>query len=271
MARNLTIPIEFIAASRRRRYMRGRARVLAWTHWSSVLFVWVAIRDPAGQEHKHRITHRCLPTGIISRLRGIARSESKASELVEFEVILCLPAPETERQWMILDPWQCRQDFLKLPRDSGRLMKFLRQTGTWFDDMEVWPDWEIGSRIPEREFGVIYPELVWNQQNEIRAVLAGKPAEWLNRASDLTKFDLSTRAQYPYFVHHAEYGLDAIRSSITFDFLRGVKFGICKREDCGNPFEMAHKGKIYCTQYCGHLVSLRKKRASQDSGKRGKH
>lgn len=37
----------------------------------------------------------------------------------------------------------------------------------------------------------------------------------------------------------------------------------CAREDCGNIFRLTDdKRKIFCSQYCGHLVSLRKKRGT---------
>jgi hypothetical protein len=49
------------------------------------------------------------------------------------------------------------------------------------------------------------------------------------------------------------------------NFSRGWKR--CERSDCGSVFRVTDdKRKIFCSQYCGHLVSLRQKRAAK--GKR---
>jgi len=50
---------------------------------------------------------------------------------------------------------------------------------------------------------------------------------------------------------------------------RSIRFKTCKRKDCQMPFaiESGHK-RDYHTPYCGHLVSLRKERATEKRKKR---
>jgi len=50
--------------------------------------------------------------------------------------------------------------------------------------------------------------------------------------------------------------------ALLANFARGWKR--CKRPDCGNIFPRTEdKRKVFCSQYCGHLVSLRRKRAAK--------
>ena len=60
-------------------------------------------------------------------------------------------------------------------------------------------------------------------------------------------------------------------ATVFADVARGIRFKTCKRKDCQKPFaiESAHKRK-YCGQYCGHLVSQRKKRATEQEERRTK-
>ena len=195
--------------------------------------------SPDGREHIQHVRQQCLSPEVLSRLMTL-------ESLDEYRAFIRRKETITEA-----------------------LIRFLGGAGTWCSAFE---DASNGFReTPFRHaIRVIYPEAVWKHQHKIKDALGRSPSEWLARGANDREFKLTTRVEYPYFVHATEYCLDAIRGSITFDFLRGAKFGICKREDCGTPFEMSHKGKVYCSQYCGHLVSLRKKRAGEKLTKRRK-
>jgi hypothetical protein len=57
-----------------------------------------------------------------------------------------------------------------------------------------------------------------------------------------------------------------ILATIEIDHLRGAKFGLCARPDCPKFFEItSNHDRIYCSQECGHLVSVRNTRERQRS------
>jgi hypothetical protein len=58
-----------------------------------------------------------------------------------------------------------------------------------------------------------------------------------------------------------------ILATIEIDHLRGATFRLCARPDCPRSFEITSKhNRIYCSQECGHLVSVRNTRE-----RRGQH
>jgi len=89
----------------------------------------------------------------------------------------------------------------------------------------------------------------------------GKYASALIRVAYKTHgFRFRSQSTFPHFVHVANDCFSCMIASITIDFLRKIPFRICKRSDCGTPFAADRRGKQYCSQYCAHLVSLRKAR-----------
>lgn len=69
-----------------------------------------------------------------------------------------------------------------------------------------------------------------------------------------------TTASAPHLLQTDNSLKEAIYTSVTLDFLRGFHFEACARHDCGLPFLVDDKRKQFCSQYCGHLVSLRRTR-----------
>jgi hypothetical protein len=60
--------------------------------------------------------------------------------------------------------------------------------------------------------------------------------------------------------------VEAILTTIEVDHLRGTQLKGCARPDCKQFFEPTSNHKrIYCTQYCAHLESLRRMRKRQKS------
>lgn len=99
---------------------------------------------------------------------------------------------------------------------------------------------------------------IWETQERWRKAILGPVGEWL---ADSPPSAFQPRAVYPHFNLQATCCATAIRHSITLDLLRDVKFKICKRKDCRAPYaiESEHE-RTFCSQYCGHLESLRKNR-----------
>jgi hypothetical protein len=68
---------------------------------------------------------------------------------------------------------------------------------------------------------------------------------------------------------------DALRASIFLDWQRAMPWRRCMREDCGMPFEVpSRRAKIYCSQECAHLQSVRfynkRQQAAKPAKKKGK-
>jgi hypothetical protein len=61
----------------------------------------------------------------------------------------------------------------------------------------------------------------------------------------------------------------AMLLSIFLDRLKGARFLLCARHDCGRLFQVtsAHRRK-FCSQYCGHFESLRRLRERNSELKR---
>ena len=60
---------------------------------------------------------------------------------------------------------------------------------------------------------------------------------------------------------------ELLLATTHIDLLRRAKFQICQRPDCATPF--TGRERQYCTQYCGHLESVRKNR-EEEKRKRAK-
>jgi hypothetical protein len=59
-------------------------------------------------------------------------------------------------------------------------------------------------------------------------------------------------------------------ATVQFKLAQGSAFRTCARKDCRLPFEITSKHKRrFCSQYCAHLTSLRKRR--QTMRKRAKN
>jgi hypothetical protein len=234
--------------------------------WDDTLLVTLIIwgKDVPPRKWKN-VSLECLPPKVLEALKasGIERGGELPDS--EFEILFCRRV-SSPPHWATINPWRAREEFLRLPRATKVLIPFLSRFGTWSNHYFNWAQTEDGDF--DENFGVIFPNRVWIDQQEIFDALKGGSKRWFSIAAIDSEFSLSVRPEFPHFVHVDEYCLDAIKSSVTFDFLRGVRFGICKRDDCGKPFELSHKGKIYCDQYCGHLVSLRKKRAADRTAKK---
>lgn len=182
-----------------------------------------------------------------------------------------------------LDGWNCRNEFLRLRQgDMDAARTFLEQVGMWdFDPGSELPYWPIRRLIVE-------PERLWNfhcdigtalqpehQKSFIRQVgpefptprslldLIGKP-----HPSNLfpVRFELTNVAAGVVTLTNA---CQMIRATVLADIARGIKFRVCEREDCGRtfPLESEHERK-YCSQYCGHLESVRRQRRAVRNSKR---
>jgi len=142
------------------------------------------------------------------------------------------------------DPWLMREDFLRLKPDRETAMAFLNKWGRW------------------RSFRALadLSEII-DLQRAVREALTSSPKKWF---ADLYAFPIMKRsrsAKHPYFTMLTDACQVAIRMTTTIDLLRQLKFKTCARRDCGIPFPVTSNHKRdYCSQYCGHLESVRRNR-----------
>jgi hypothetical protein len=140
------------------------------------------------------------------------------------------------------DAWEMRNDFLRINDTMESAIAFLNKWGCW-----------------NHEKSVGLPELI-RLRDAVREGLISSPEKWF--ASQFGHSYIWQRSPaYPFFALHTDQCERAICMTVTIDLLHRVKFKICARRDCGLPFAVSSKHKRkYCTQYCGHLESVRRNR-----------
>lgn len=180
----------------------------------------------------------------------------------DFPVLVCKHKQHPSR-CIKGDPLIARNAFLRLPQEISALSEFLATYGTW----------SVGSTLnitfdnpqptsPQSSVSVVEPELFWRQQRSLREAMGEGASSWMSR--NQPQLQLSSREKFPHFFHEDSTCFEAIMNSLTVDFMRGVRVMRCQRADCQQIFEVSHKGKMFCSQYCGHLTSVRRSRASAE-------
>lgn len=165
-----------------------------------------------------------------------------------------------------LDAWTMRDELFKLEESPRSLARFINKWGEWGWPITSFHRMLSGTEalklmLGEREPRFLLPATVWRQREEYRAALLGDPAAWLSTKARLGV--THQRSEYPYLGITVRTCTQAIEATITLDHLRKVRSRICARPDCNSIFTVeSDHGKIYCEQYCGHLVSVRRKRAA---------
>jgi hypothetical protein len=190
----------------------------------------------------------------------VTSTPAKSMEKIRGEWFSILACDSLEGTGRTGDAWAMRREFLSLKQDSLALLAFFRKWG-------IWDDQGLGSSIPgvstnSRIQNVVFPERIWEAQSAYRAALLSAPDEWLCKGVDPFKGAYAT-PMYPHFIlEHTQCKL-AIEATITIDLLRKAKFRKCKRPDCSEVFALESKHKrLYCSQPCAHLESVRKQRRS---------
>jgi hypothetical protein len=158
-----------------------------------------------------------------------------------------------------LDPWDVRQEFLRLRRTTDQLLGFLNKWGQWSLHTRPSRPFATNSR-QSKEFDIAFvlPDSIWADQGPFAQALLSTPSDWFARTPPANFLPKET---FPYYVCLVSTCREAIRTTITVDFLRDLKFRLCALKDCNQPFsiESKHKRK-YCCQYHGHLASIRRSR-----------
>jgi hypothetical protein len=167
------------------------------------------------------------------------------------------------------DLWELRERFLEIEKgNEAAVVSFLNLTGLW-----------------ERDSESFLVEDFWDDQQAIRFLLTGEPNESFGKHSP-KPFEILQRvllkslwfrgiwlcdkAKIPPTLELAGVGArGALFVSVWLDLARKAKFRYCARPDCidhkptQSPFEANRKDQVYCSQYCAHVESQRRKRAER--------
>ena len=266
---DIAIELEYLAPEVT--WSAGRGRPSSWRRFSygrSLEMTMTAPQKHFGQKlylGESQLPH--LPHPLRHELLSGKCRLSYTSRQQEFELIVGHAAKENPGPGRPMNPWTLRNEFLGLKDTSNHsLVKFLNKCGEWSDESE------LGARrySSDDKTRIFLASRFWEDRKKIRLAIKEGVSKWHDGPYG-SGFRLARRAEYPHLLLPEVFCLDAILHSVTLDLLRGVKFRVCAREDCRKPFpvESGH-GKIYCEQYCGHLVSLRNKREGKKISKKSK-
>jgi hypothetical protein len=194
-----------------------------------------------------------------------------------------LPGRETQ----LLNGWECRDEFFKLPQTENALLGFLTKVGVWTAKRYYTADW---SKEVKRHFREGHPLPIpvsglWAWRETLRKAMVNKkgftedlappPRTLLEAQIQLSAspsnqftlcFDLSSHSEGVVTVTNAHHML---LTTVYVDTIRGQRFKYCRRNDCKAPFALtSNHEKFYCSQACAHLENVRKQRREAREAKR---
>ncbi len=159
------------------------------------------------------------------------------------------------------DPWKMREDFLALEHSKKTLAVFLNKWGSWGGGVLQEYPYRLGTPLGETIEYVI-PQHAWDLQLSYKSALTGDAAKWLSESGRIPT--PTRRSSPPFLASRDELCRHAIQTTITMDKLSDVPYRLCARSDCGEVFKMeSNHFRTYCSQYCAHLVSVRRGRAAK--------
>jgi len=203
--------------------------------------------------------------------------------------------PDLVGKPQLLDGWECRDEFFRLPQNENSLLGFLSKVGVWqarragavvpYVFTPVAPfiykaSKEMMQHCQEGHPPPVSVDAMWDFRKSLRESLknrkkfietrapARRPRSGLEALLAVDKFDLRFELEKnPEGVVTVTDARHMLLTTVYVDVVRGLRFKYCQRSDCGAPFavESEHERK-FCTQYCGHLESIRKKRREARGG-----
>jgi hypothetical protein len=272
---NLNLPISFRAELRSVQWKITSAVPVNWTRIGDRICLRARIQNVkvhSAHSHTWVFGFEHLRKDLRDQLTDEKRDEVNRrytllipdSDREPFDVLVSRPLSRKPAT-LEVDPWKLRDEFLSLKDDNLQLLAFLREKGAWR------PRYGFGGwrsefieqfRQPaEKEGIVVPPEAFWfDRQILKRRIREGSEAPENIFPTFLTPLSLQPSIGFPFYSHSSNYAWDAIETSVVFDLLRGKKFALCGREDCGKPFLADRKGKKFCCYDCAHLATVRRGR-----------
>ncbi len=203
-------------------------------------------------------------------LEAIQNLKSSRKTLPESLTELLISFAEPTARERSADPWRMREEFMRLDETNAALRSFLERWGILdvetLDTAFVPPlDYTMVQSGGDKPMCVL-PYLAWQRRARFRQSMLASPESWLKENAVLGF--THRRPRFPFIGITAKTCFRAIETTITLDHLRRVKSRVCARQDCDNVFSVdSNHGKIYCDQYCAHLVSVRRNRAAKKQAK----
>jgi hypothetical protein len=261
VAHDISIPVRFGCSIAKSKWTIGTAQPLRWYLGYGGWEIEAGLVDSKDHSGFTRsITPEEIPESVAALLPKEGERLSKAARRSSFAVLVgTYLANDIEKpiEHRVVDQWTLREATLELEESTEALAAFLNRFGAWSRGLE--PLLASGTR--KWEPTIVGPRAIWLERARLMEALTQGAGAWFKSHKAPSGF--YARESFPHYAHTDEYCADAIATSITVDFLRGVKFGICPRSDCRKPFSKERKGKVYCSQYCAHLVSVRRSRSGQ--------
>jgi len=154
----------------------------------------------------------------------------------------------------VANAWEMRGEFLKLNPVPSEILHFLN----------TWGPWRSSDRLSKNYYRHAWlSDIVDSQRRWIKALLS-PPEQWFPFIG--WTHSITAKAGFPPFWVSTEGCRTAIETTITIDFVNGVRFAVCERPDCSGTkyFAMTSEHvRKYCSQYCGHLESVRRGRLAK--------
>jgi hypothetical protein len=267
MAQRFDIAIELDCTVREVVWSVAKGRPVSWGMFPGRPELHLRMTAPseiAGE--RLQLGHGNVPPILMSEYLEGSKQFSATTLQQEVEVIACHIAP-TAQKWRLrrLDPWTMRKDLLAIGTVTRKdrllaLVDFLNSCGEWSEKTQ------FSGRYDEIGESSAYfsPHRFWSDRDAVLSAMHSGISDW-NRPLHEPMLKLQLRSEFPHLVLRDRFCLEAIFHSISIDVLRGTKYLVCPRKDCGMPFEKTDPRQTYCQQYCGHMVSQRKKRAERRS------
>ena len=256
MAHILQIPISFDFRLSQVAWAQVHARITGWwkRHDGTIDSdnLTAEIDEPPMEKESIRFPLEDLPPGEWDRCVEVPIDESFDAEIElicsEFQpqLLVCEAGRYlSDSEFNKLRPgdaWEMREEFLRVEADGTSSVEFL----------EKWGRWTAARWVALGE--------ILSLQAAVREALTSAPTKWFTRPFSALSVRRH-RPEYPFFMLPTNECRSAICMTVTIDLLRRVKFKVCARGDCGQPFPVTSKhDRKYCSQYCGHLDSVRRNR-----------
>jgi len=211
-----------------------------------------------------RKTKRQKP--IYGSLRALGPPEPPANEqdgdLLEVEQLF--------GKATTFDPWEKRNEFFRLREgDTEALLTFLRGVGVFGCLDHGWGSETATTTVVSADSGLLYDvrsgskiseKDVWGFRRMIQRSLR-KLGEHSGKHRDFqVRIEHARNGKFRLMLTTATF-LDALLLTLSVDQAQGARVRKCARPDCGVSFSFtsSHKRK-YCTWYCGHIESVRRRR-----------
>jgi hypothetical protein len=174
------------------------------------------------------------------------------------------------------DPWEMRAEFFRLRFEEGSapVLQFLHKVGLFDtaepEDVESSPGVADGFAIEYAGQQFVVRDQAERDLDYFWSVRGLAEISMRSKKNQFTVLDFATRFVQSknggYLLLTAVSFLEALVASLQIDFLRDAKFQKCARPDCAITFAVTgNRERKYCSWYCGHIESVRRKRGTKTS------